>query len=218
MSHSEPESQDYNRNVPLHERERIVAHELGHFYQAHRLLVINLDVTFGYHYAKPDDPVVERVLIRTTDGGAVAQSRTHGEIFIQRLDELVSCGSLDPYMAMKYRGCRLLGGGEMEKFLYGGESQGDFDDVQLLRWQLSQAWCLSDSNKQALEDDIRSEVQRSLTLDVLQMIRCAVSVLAREHFNGRRTSGDVIHEILKGCQHDTGTRTENRSDNQRSRI
>jgi hypothetical protein len=208
----------YNKAIPLEEKQRMVAHELGHFYQAKRFLGVNLDVTFGYHYAEPDDPVSTRVLIKTPDGKAIVQSRTHGESFIQRLDELVSCRSLDSYMAMKYRGYRLLGGGEMEKSLYGGESQGDSDDVHLLHSQLSQAWWMSDSDKQALEDAIRSEVRQSLTPDVLQMVRCAVSVLAAEHFNGKRTSGDVIHEILKGCQHDSGTRTENRSDNQRSGI
>lgn len=106
----------------------------------------------------------------------------------------------------------------MEKALYDGESQGDFDDVQLLRWQLSQMWLLSDSDRQAFEDESRAEVRQSLTPDVLRMVRCAVSVIVREYFNSERTSGDVIHEILKGCQHDTGTRTENRSDNQHSGI
>ncbi len=209
---------NYNRDVPFEEREHMVAHELGHFYQAHRLVGVNSDVTFGYHYAEADDPVATRALMRTADGRAIVQSRTHGEVFIQRLQGLVSVGSLDPYMAAKYGGCRLLGGGEMEKSLYGGESQGDFDDVQLLRSQLSQMWSLSNYQRQEFEDCIRAKVQQRLTPDVLQMVRCAVSVIIREHFNGERTSGDVIHEILKGCQHDTGTRTENRSDNQRSGV
>lgn len=191
---------DYNTDIPLEERQRMVAHELGHFYQAHRLVGVNLDVTFGYHYVDSTNPVATRTLIRTLDGRCIAESMTHGKAFVDRLDELVA-GGLSPKEAMRYSGCRILGGGEMEKGLYVGESQGDSDDLQLLRLRLSQSW-LSESDQRSLEDDIRTEVQKSLTPDVLQKVRCAVSVLVREHFNGQRTSGDVIHKIMEGCQHD----------------
>jgi hypothetical protein len=202
---------EYNRDIPLEDRHRIVAHELGHFYQAHRLVEVNLDVTFGYHIADTDDPVATRALIRTADGRGIVQSRTHGAAFVQKLDELVTSGILNAYQAARQSGCRMLGGGEMEKALYGGESQGDFDDVQLLRFRLSQRG-MTESEQQAFEEDIRAEVRQSLTSDVLQMIRCAVSVIVREHFDGERTSGDVIYGILKGCQHDSEPRTENLSD------
>lgn len=123
----------YNETIPLEEKQRMVAHELGHFYQAKRFLGVNLDVTFGYHYAEPDDPVSKRALIKTPDGKAIVQSRTHGEAFNRRLQKLASSGSLDFYTARRYWGCRILGGGVMEKALYGGESVGDSDDVELLR-------------------------------------------------------------------------------------
>jgi hypothetical protein len=191
---------DYNRDVPLAERQHMVAHELGHFYQAQRLVGVNLDVTFGYHYADSNDAVATRALIRAPDGKCIVQSRTHGAAFVDRLADLVACGILDDYTATRYSFCRILGGGQMEEALY-GESRGDSDDLQLLRFRLRQT-PLSESDQRILEDDIRTEVQRSLTPDVLQKVRCAVSVLVREHFNGQRTSGDVIHKIMEGCQHD----------------
>jgi hypothetical protein len=191
----------YNETIPLEEKQRMVAHELGHFYQAQRLLGINLDVTFGYHYVDPDKDVAARVLTRTADGKCIAQSMTHGNAFVQRLGELVGSGVLTDYEASRYNFCRMLGGGEMEKAVYGGESQGDFDDVQLLRLRLSQTW-LSESDQRALENDIRTEVQRSLTPDVLKVVECSVGIIVREHFNGERTNGDTIHEIMKGCSND----------------
>ena len=210
---SAPTLAEHNKTIPLEEKQRMVAHELGHFYQAQRLLGINLDVTFGYHYVDSDKDVAARVLTKTTDGKCIAQSMTHGDAFVQRLAELIRTGAINDYEASRYNFCRMLGGGEMEKAIYGGESQGDFDDIQLVRLRLSQTR-LSESDQRALENDIRAEVQHSLTPDVLKTVRCAVAIIVREHFNGKRTSGEVIHGILKGCQHDSGTRTANRNDNQ----
>ena len=194
---SNPTPAQYNKTIPLEEKQRMVAHELGHFYQAHRLLGINSDVTFGYHYADPDDPAATRALIRTSDGRAIVQSRTHGEAFNQKLQELALSGSIDFYTARRYWGCRLLGGGEMEKALYGGESVGDSDDVQLVQARLSEMW-LEKSDQRALENDLRAEVQQSLTPDVLKTIKRTIAIVVREHFTGERTSGDVIEKIFKG--------------------
>jgi hypothetical protein len=191
----------YNETIPLEEKQRMVAHELGHFYQAERLLGINLDVTFGYHYVDPDKDVAARVLTKTPDGKCIAQSMTHGDAFVQRLADLIGVGVINNYEASRYNFCRMLGGGEMEKAIYGGESQGDFDDVQLVRLRLSQT-CLSESDQRALENDIRADVQRSLTPNVLKAVKCAVGIIVREHFNGERTNGDTIHEIMKGCSDD----------------
>lgn len=179
----------------------MVAHEIGHFYQAHRLLGINLDVTFGYHYVDPEKDIAARVLTKTSDGRCIAQSVTHGNSFVQRLAELIQSGVLTDYEASRYNFCRMLGGGEMEKALYGGESQGDFDDVQLVRLRLSQTF-LPEADQRALENDIRAQVQRSLTPEVLKVVKCAVAIIVREHFNGKRTSGDVIQQIMKGCSND----------------
>ncbi|MFZ3279527.1 MAG: hypothetical protein WA182_21720 [Candidatus Sulfotelmatobacter sp.] len=188
----------YNKNIPPEQKQRMVAHELGHFYQAKRCLGVNSDVTFGYHYVKPDDPVVERVLIRTAEGGAIAQSRTDGEAFNRRIQELESSGSLDFYTARMYWGCRILGGGEMEKALYGGESAGDSDDVQLMHGRLIEMG-LTPHERKLFENEVREEIRSGLTPTIVQTARRAVVVIMHEHFNGQRTNGDVIHKILEGA-------------------
>lgn len=189
----------YNETIPLEEKQRIVAHELGHFYQAKRVLGVNLDVTFGYHYAEPDDPVSKRALIKSPDGRAIVQSRTHGEAFNRRLEQLVCSGSLDPHTARTYWGCRILGGGEMEKALYGGESTGDSDDVQLMQDRLTEMW-LTPHEQELFENEVRAEIRNGLTPGVLQTVRRAVAVIIHEHFNGQRTDGAVIHKILEDAK------------------
>ncbi len=58
---------------------------------------------------------------------------------------------------------------------------------------------ISKSDKQVLESNLREDVRRSLTPDVIQKVRHAAEVLScDEYFNGRRTSGDVIQKILEG--------------------
>jgi hypothetical protein len=49
-----------------------------------------------------------------------------------------------------------------------------------------------------LENDLRVEVQQSLTPDVLKTIKRTIAIVVREHFTGERTSGDVIEKIFKG--------------------
>lgn len=189
---------EYNKRIPVDQKQRIVAHELGHFYQAKRFLGINLDVTFGYHYAEPNDPVSTRVVMKSPDGRGIPQSRTHGEAFNRRIQELASSSSLDFYTARMYWGCRILGGGEMEKALYGGESVGDSDDVQILHDRLTEMG-LTPHEQELFENDIRAEIRNGLTPTIVQTVRRAVVVIVHEHFNGQRTNGDVIHKILEGA-------------------
>lgn len=194
-----PTPADYNKAVPLEQKQRMVAHELGHFYQAQRLLGINLDVTFGYHYVDGKKLTIEtQALMQTPDGQYMAQSENHGGPFVDKLDELVANGSFTAEKATRYNFCRMLGGGEMEKAVYGGESQGEVEDVQMLRNRLSQTW-LSPTEQWNLENQIRTEVRQSITTNILQKVKQAVHVLTKdEYFNGQRTDGEVLHGILEG--------------------
>jgi hypothetical protein len=194
-----------NKRMPVEERRRRVAHELGHFYQAKRLLGINSDITFGWHYTDSAE-IATRDVIRTPDGKCLVESVTHGDTFVFVLDGLVTEGLLRPGEATRYNFLRIVGGAEMEKAVCGGESIGEFDDLQLLHARMSQIQRsesdkrqLSEADRKALEDSLRDEVQQSLTPDVIQNVWHAVEVLScDEYFHGRRTGGDVIQKILEG--------------------
>ena len=69
---------EYNSRVSLEERQRKVVHELGHFYQAHRLLGINSDITFGFHYVNnPQEymPATQELMVTPEGYLARASSR-----------------------------------------------------------------------------------------------------------------------------------------------